>query len=140
MTAGDSIPEWRLVPHDNNIGQRNVFPVAGGGGKSGLMKALDGTKITIKNPLNVDARVLVEATLPPFMTKGGWHVTFDNPGAGAFSLKAGEAKQVVIRLAAGKEFTPKDVSSAKDAVIHIQAAANGIVVGGMSYQLDPQVT
>jgi hypothetical protein len=26
MTAGDSIPEWRLVPNDNNIGQRNVFP------------------------------------------------------------------------------------------------------------------
>ena len=24
FSGGDSIPEWRLVPHDNNIGQRNV--------------------------------------------------------------------------------------------------------------------
>ena len=24
LTAGDSMPEWRLVPNDNNIGQRNV--------------------------------------------------------------------------------------------------------------------
>jgi hypothetical protein len=24
LTKRDSIPNWRLVPHDNNIGQRNV--------------------------------------------------------------------------------------------------------------------
>jgi hypothetical protein len=50
LTAGDSIPEWRLVPNDNNIGQRNVFPVAGGGGIQGLLGMLDGQVIRIKNP------------------------------------------------------------------------------------------
>ncbi len=140
MTAGDSIPEWRLVPNDNNIGQRNVFPVPGGGGKKALLAALDGTKITIKNPLNVDARMIIEATLPEFLSKRDWHVTFDNPGAGAFSLKSGETKPVVVRFSAKKDFTAKDVSSAKDAVIHIRAIANGVVVGGMSYELDPHET
>jgi hypothetical protein len=36
IAAGDSIPEWRLVPNDNNIGQRNVAPVPGAG-TSGLV-------------------------------------------------------------------------------------------------------
>ncbi len=31
IVEGDSIPAWRLVPNDNNISQRNVFPVLGGG-------------------------------------------------------------------------------------------------------------
>jgi hypothetical protein len=26
---GETIPDWRLVPNDNNIGQRNMFPVQG---------------------------------------------------------------------------------------------------------------
>ena len=29
FTAGETIPDWRLVPNDNNIGQRNMFPVQG---------------------------------------------------------------------------------------------------------------
>jgi zinc metalloprotease ZmpB len=140
MTAGDSIPEWRLVPNDNNIGQRNVFPVAGGSGLKGLVKSLDGVKILIKNPLNAGARVLVKVELPKFLMEGGWEVTFANPGAGAFALKAGESKPVVLKLKPGKTFTASDVKKAgRDAVIHIEASANGIPVGGMSYQLDSKL-
>ena len=29
FTMGETIPDWRLVPNDNNIGQRNMFPVQG---------------------------------------------------------------------------------------------------------------
>lgn len=29
FTAGETIPDWRLVPNDNNIGQRNMVPVLG---------------------------------------------------------------------------------------------------------------
>src|SRR5262249_84236 len=114
--AGDSIPEWRLVPNDNNIGQRNVFPVAGGSGLKGLVASLDGSKILIKNPLKTDARVMIQTILPNFLVKGGWQVTFANPGAGAFSLKPGEAKTVALKLQPGKDFTPSDVAKAKDAV------------------------
>jgi hypothetical protein len=139
MTAGDSIPEWRLVPNDNNIGQRNVFPVAGGGGGKGLLATLDGTRITVKNPLATPARIAVTAVLPRFLAAAGWSVGFANPGAGAFALDAGDTRQVVLRLKAGKEFTPQAVIAAKaDTVIHVEARANGILVGGMSYTLDPQ--
>src|SRR5262249_6251997 len=116
-----------------------VFPVAGGGGLKGLTNALDGVQILIKNPLNVEARVIVQAVLPGFLSKTGWHVTFANPGAGAFSLKPAETKSIVLKLQPGQEFTAEDVSKAKDAVIQIQGIANGIVIGGMSYQLDPQL-
>ncbi len=139
MTAGDSIPEWRLVPNDNNIGQRNIFPVAGGRGFRGLLKSLDGVKILIKNPHHVTARVIVQAVLPRFLVKAGWRVTFANPGASAFTLKAAEAKTVVLKLKPGKDFTADDVRKAKDPVIHIEAYANGILVGGMSYRLDPKL-
>ena len=30
LTVGEFIPDWRLVPNDNNIGQRNVNFVPGG--------------------------------------------------------------------------------------------------------------
>lgn len=29
FSIGETIPDWRLVPNDNNIGQRNMFPVQG---------------------------------------------------------------------------------------------------------------
>ena len=67
FTPGEVIPEWRLVPNDNNIGQRNVFPVAGGGGLKGLVASLDGTKVLIKNPHNTDARVIVKVALPKLL-------------------------------------------------------------------------
>ncbi|MCX6631386.1 MAG: hypothetical protein NTW28_27550 [Candidatus Solibacter sp.] len=138
MTAGDSIPEWRLVPNDNNIGQRNVFPVAGGGGLKGLLEALDGIKITIKNPLNVEAKVIVQTVLPRFLVAKGWKTTLANPGAEAFSLKSAESKPVVLKLVPGTTFTAAETRKAikaSDATIHVIASANGIVVGGMSYEL-----
>lgn len=139
MTAGDSIPEWRLVPNDNNIGQRNVFPVAGGGGPKGLLGSLDRLRILIKNPHHIAARVIVQATLPTFLAKAGWQVIFANPGGGAFALKAGESKPVVLKLKSGRDFTVENVKRAKDATIHVEAYANGILVGGMSFYLDPKL-
>src|SRR5207302_4148442 len=140
LSPGESIPEWRLVPNDNNIGWRNMFPVAGGGGLKGLIATLDGVSILIKNPHNVAAKTVVNTVLPEFLTRAGWTAIFDNPGAGAFELRAGETKTVVLRLKPGKEFTADAVASAKDAVIRVEAYANGILVGGMSYTLDPKMT
>jgi hypothetical protein len=137
LSAGESIPEWRLCPNDNNIGWRNVFPVAGGGGLKGLVATLDGAKILIKNPHHVAAKTVVNAVLPDFLVKAGWQAGFDNPGAGAFKLAPGESKSVVLRLKPGKEFAAKDVT--KGAMIRVEAYANGILVGGMSYTLDPKV-
>lgn len=36
FTIGEVIQDWRLIPNDNNIGQRNVVLVPGGGGSESL--------------------------------------------------------------------------------------------------------
>jgi len=137
LAPGESIPEWRLVPNDNNIGWRNMFPVAGAGGSKGLLATLDGAKIVIKNPHREEAKTVVQAVLPAFLAKAGWTALFDNPGGGAFALRAGESKTVALRLKPGKEFSADDVKAARDAEIRVEAYANGILVGGMTYTLDP---
>ncbi|MGH7211615.1 MAG: hypothetical protein ACREF1_09170, partial [Acetobacteraceae bacterium] len=76
IEAGDTIPEWRMVPNDNNIGQRNVAPVPGGGGLVGLAAAFEKRGFTLKNPLGVRARMLVEATFPAFLRDRGWTMRF----------------------------------------------------------------
>jgi hypothetical protein len=43
-------PHWRLVPFDNNLGQRNVAPVAGGGGLTGLAASFGPRHFWANNP------------------------------------------------------------------------------------------
>lgn len=139
IAAGDSIPEWRLVPNDNNIGQRNVAPVAGGGQLEGLVASFERLPILLKNPGLTRARMIVQASLPAFLIERGWKMNFINPGGDAFTLGPGETAQIHLRLAPGKNFTTEDVRSAKDKTIHVMGYADGILLGGMSYQMDPNL-
>jgi len=133
--ANDSIPTWRLVPNDNNIGQRNVHPIAGANGKQ-LFGKFNGMSFRLKNPFHRRARMTVKGTLPPFLDTRGWRIAFGNVGAGAFALEPGGGRDVVMRLLPGRGFTVDDVREAKHQVIEIEAYANGILVGGMSYPLE----
>jgi zinc metalloprotease ZmpB len=134
FTAGDSIPDWRLVPHDNNIGQRNVHPVASATGKA-LESAFGRMSFKLKNPFNRQARMTVKAVLPPFLVELGWQMIFAGDRGDAFALEPGRARDVVMKLLRGRDFTADDVRKAKDPIIEIEAHANGILVGGMSYPL-----
>ena len=133
---GESIPEWRLVPHDNNIGLRNVFPVDGTGSK-GLRAALDGRRIYVKNPHAERARMVIKPILAPLLAEREWQLEFVSPGGRAFSLEARTGRDVVMRLKPGKEFTAKEVKKARNPVIHVEVYADDILVGGVSYSLDP---
>jgi hypothetical protein len=137
FTAGDSIPDWRLVPNDNNIGQRNVYPVAGATGKR-LLGEFDRMSFQLKNPCNRRARMTVKATLPPFLDERSWRIAFGNAGANAIALEPGRGggRDVVMRLLSGRNFTAADVRKVKDRIIEIEAYADGILVGGMSYPLE----
>ena len=42
FTGAETVEEWRLVPNDNNVGQRNVTIVPGKGGGEALFASLDG--------------------------------------------------------------------------------------------------
>jgi hypothetical protein len=135
FTAGDSIPDWRLVPNDNNIGQRNVYPLAGATGKR-LLGEFDRMSFQLRNPFNKRARMTVKAAPPPFLDERGWRIAFGNAGADAFALEPGCGRDVVMRLLPGRDFTADDVRKAKDRIIEIEAYADGILVGGMSYPLE----
>ncbi len=139
IAAGDSIPEWRLVPNDNNIGQRNVSPVPGGGGLKALVLAFEKMPILLKNPGRTRAQMVVKATLPAFLLERGWRLDFINAGGSKFSLGPGETAKIYLRLTPGKEFQTQDVVNTRDRTIHVFGYADGILLGGMSYELDPNL-
>ena len=74
FTAGETIPEWRLVPNDNNIGQRNVIPVPGGGGMEGIMAGLNGVSFFAGNPNPRRGKMTFHVTLPSLLSKLGWRL------------------------------------------------------------------
>src|SRR5262249_22642 len=108
IKPGDLIPDWRLIRNDNNIGQRNVAPVVGGGGTTGLTSDFDGLEFELKNPLTKEATMQVTPTLPPLLAQRGWRLEFTNRGGAAFPLKPGESRTVVMRLIPGAPFQHSD--------------------------------
>jgi len=139
IASGDSIPEWRLVPNDNNVGQRNVAPVPGSG-TSGLAAEFDGLEFELKNPLTVAAKMRVEATLPPLLAERGWRMEFRNRGGASFALGPGESRNVVMRLVPGQPFSKADVENANEKTIRLLGYAGEQLIGGLSYVLDPAIT
>lgn len=140
FTAGEVIPEWRLVPNDNNIGQRNVQPVAGGGGMEGLLESLDGLSFWVGNPNPRRATMDLTVQLPAFLAKAGWRLAFDGLDGNRFVLKSGERREVVMRLHAGKSFTRAAVEADPDRDITVSVLADDNLIGGMTYRLDPAIS
>jgi hypothetical protein len=134
LSAGESIPEWRLVPHDNNIGQRNVTPVPFGNLEEWI-KSIAELRFTLKNPLRVPAKMILKPTLPKTLTSRGWKLEFTNKGAGKPKLAAGKRIPISMKLVPGKPFTAADLMREKNPVIRIEAYANGIIIGGMTYEV-----
>ena len=138
IAAGDSIPEWRLVPNDNNVGQRNVAPVPGG--TTGLTEEFKDLTFTLKNPMLTKAAMTVEHVVPRLLADRGWDLRFANAGGASFSLEPGESREMVMQLVVGEEFTPADVQATTDRTILVSGKADGVLIGGMSYVLDPTLT
>ncbi|MBA2416249.1 MAG: hypothetical protein H0V64_10265 [Geodermatophilaceae bacterium] len=138
FAPGESIAEWRLVPHDNNIGQRNVHPVPAAGGAAGILAVLDGREFTVHNPFDTRAKIVLDIDLPSVLVEKGWRVTMSNAGGRAFGLAAGAAKKVRLSVTAGQEVTAEDVASSRRRDVVVSVRGNGILLGGMTYRLDPE--
>ena len=132
-------PHWHLVPFDNNIGQRNVAPVAGGGGPAGLLASFHNRSFAARNPFDRAADITLEAVLPDFLMKRGWAVRFTNADGGAFSLPPRGERTVSFTIVPGADFTAEDVPSGKAGRIEIHTRMEGLLIGGMSYQVDPNL-
>jgi hypothetical protein len=134
---GESIEEWRLVPHDNNIGQRNVHPVPAAGGAAGIMAVLDGRAFTVRNPFHRRVPVQLDVALPTLLAERRWRVEVATPGGTSFHLAAGASRQVRLRVVPGTDVSAAEVAQATDREVRVSVIQDGILVGGMSYELDP---
>ncbi|MDQ1715060.1 MAG: zinc metalloprotease ZmpB [Frankiaceae bacterium] len=138
FTAGDSIPEWRLVPHDNNIGQRNVAPVAAGG-VDGLIAALKNRPFTVHNPFPHDAGMDLRVDLPSVLAQADWRVQVTSPGGSSFKLAAGHERDVRFELIAGSRDALRRLADIPEDErnLVITVTANQRIIGGMTYALRP---
>jgi zinc metalloprotease ZmpB len=138
FTLGETIEEWRLVPNDNNIGQRNVTVVPGEGRREALMAWLHQKVFWVRNSRRRRARMDVKVSLPPVMAQAGWQMRFAGVAAdNSFMLAAGERRMLTIELVPGAPFTPDDVRADVERDIAVEVLANGMPLGGMIYRLDP---
>jgi zinc metalloprotease ZmpB len=133
FTAGETIPEWRLVPNDNNIGQRNVVAVAGAAGVKGVVEGLNEQVFTIANPNPKKSEMSLVVKLPEEMKKAGWKVKLEGAAA-PFVLASGGRKKVALKVTAGKEVP----AAMKNRDVQIEVSADGILIGGMTYTIDPK--
>lgn len=138
--ATGPIPHWRLVPFDNNIGQRNVAPVAGGGGSLRLKEAFEMRRFRVNNPYERAVRIRLESELPRFLRDRGWKLAFLNPGGDQFTLGPRGHRYVQLALQAGADFDSAAVKAAgADRMIEVRTLLDGQVIGGMSYLVDPDL-
>jgi hypothetical protein len=140
FSAGETIPEWRLVPHDNNIGQRNVVPVAFKTPKDWIA-AISKLPFTLKNPNRRASKMQLVTTLPRVLVQRGWKLELLDPSGkpikGSLKLGAEKSTDLSIRLVPGEPFTAAEVAKWRDAAIRIEGYANGILIGGMTYPMAP---
>lgn len=64
FTGSESTQEWRLVPNDNNIGQRNVIIVPGGGGPEALISLMADAVFVAGNNLNRSGSWISKSPFP----------------------------------------------------------------------------
>ncbi len=140
-TVIGSIPHNRFVPFDNNIGQRNVAPVPGGGGAQALTAAFVDRRFVFRNPLDRTITGLLEARLPDFLTERQWSLRFLSPGGHRFTLGPLGSREIVMALEPGGEIAEADVpSDPAERAIEVLAFGDGVLVGGMTYDVDPRLT
>lgn len=134
-------PEWRLVPFDNNLGQRNVVPVAGAGGIRGLLSSFIKRRFLVRNPFEKQVRVEIKTELSGFLAERGWKIELNQRSeTTSFGLSADNSKEVTVSLIPGKDFNRSELIRVKEPVfIRTLVYADGMVIGGMTYQLDPRL-
>lgn len=135
-TITGTIPEHRLVPFDNNIGQRNVNPVLPS--LRDLIKLLRKHLIWIRNPFKKPVVCLIEIEMPRFLRRLGWSMPVISEGRAKFELGPRERREVILAIDPGQEFSVDEAKRAiaqRDNEIHVRTYLDGELSGGMTYPL-----
>lgn len=139
FSPGEVVEDWRLVPNDNNVAQRNVTLVPGGGGLQGLMAGLHGKGFWVGNPGRTSATIAVSVALPPLLARRGWRIGLRDLPADGARLKAREQRLVTFDVHTGAPFTKGDATATTERDIVVTATADGAIIGGMVYRIDPEL-
>lgn len=135
-TVNGSIPHWRLVPFDNNIGQRNVSPESADG--DSLVASLDHRSFWINNPYNHTVTINIESILPTILSKNNWKIKFLNPGGKKFQLGPRDDRKIVFKILPGRAYNLSALDETGED-IDIHAMIDDNIIGGMTYRLDPKI-
>ena len=136
------IGEWRLVPHDNNLGQRNVSPVevmfTPPLRPTAVQFDLERLPFWIRNHSEVRAHVEFRIKLPAWLEKLGWKVAQAKQRSDGMVLRPGELRKAALTVTKqGKPFDAKTLAKQKDRLIVVTVLKNGIAEGGMTFSLEP---
>ncbi len=135
-TVNGPIPHWRLVPFDNNIAQRNVSPEAGD--SDSLTKSLNRRAFWINNPYDRTVTIHIEAMLPAILRKKDWGLKFLSPGGEKFHLGPRGERKVIFNIIPGTPFNASELKQAGED-IDIHTMIDGLIIGGMTYRIDPKI-
>jgi hypothetical protein len=138
FTGAETIQEWRLVPNDNNVGQRNVVVLPGESGEA-LATALNGAVFMAGNNLNRRAEMELRVEMPKVLAEKGWQLRFDGIAGNKFTLKSGSKRRLQLFLTQGSQFGRAEIEASVDRMINVTLLANGMPLGGMSYYVDPEL-
>lgn len=135
------------MPNDNNIGKRNVSIVSGG--PEALMTAIDGAPFFAGNSFNRPATMELRVVMPRVLASKGWRLRFadldnnddnnNDDNDNEFRLKAGKKRKIKLKLSRGSRFTADEIRNAADRNISVYLYGNGIQLGAMTYQIDPDL-
>ena len=139
FTIGEHIEEWRLVPNDNNIAQRNVVPVPGGGGMEGLVLGLHRKSFWVGNPNRKPALMTIDVQLPDILARKNWKLSFVGVSQNQFRLKPNEKKELIFNLEVGENFSKREIEQSNGREIILSVSANGALIGGMTYYIDSEL-
>ncbi len=135
-TINGTIPESRLVPFDNNIGQRNVTPILPS--LRWIVEYLHKHIIWVRNPFKEVVVTNIDIELPRFLRSLGWQLNIVSAGGRKFELGPREKREVILSIEPGRDFEPdqarKAIARGDDQIV-LTTYLNGEVSGGMTYKL-----
>jgi hypothetical protein len=103
------------------------------------MLGLDQISFFAGNPNPRQAVMELEVKLPSLLAKRGWRLRFRDLPTSRFTLEAQTRREIFIELHPGGDFEPADVATTTDRDVRIELLADGAMVGGMTYRLDPDL-
>jgi hypothetical protein len=131
------IPDWHLIPNDNNIAQRNMFAIPAYHGSETLPASMGDAVFLARNPFNNPLDVTFEVTLPELLKSKGWSIGFDTGNHVELESFDREGVLITPEVTEGEAFTRDEVLETNDRNIVIYMNTEFGCIGGMTYYLDP---